>query len=184
MERIKQAIENAKNTEPDETSNPAQADSGGKHRKMPRCVISHQDLKNTIKEVIAIVLIFAASVLWLRLDYMNRLELGASEYIHDGIEQARAEAKKRSLDKEKFEQLILANFNHCQSTAEKTWENYDHLMQKIADKSIIYHLHLMQKLERRNVSEFVVPKSVTDEATKMLEIAKAECQQVYDAQKR
>jgi len=183
MERIKQAIENAKNTESDETSNPDLAESGEKHTRTPHCVLSHQGLRNTIKEIIAIVLIFAASVLWLRLDYMNRLELGASEYIHDGIKQARAEVKKRSLDKEKFEQVILANFNRCQSTAEKTWENYDRLMQKIADKSIIYHLNLMQKLERRNVSEFVVPKSVTDEATKMLEIAKAECQQIYDTQK-
>ena len=113
---------------------------------------------------------------------MNQLELGASEHIHDGIEQARAEAKKGLLEKERFEKLILANLSNCQSAAEDAHITYESLMQKAVDKANKYHVNLMQKTELNKSGEFIIPKAMADEAKKMLLTAKGECQQIYDEQ--
>jgi hypothetical protein len=182
MERIKQAIENAKKPDSGEANQLVQKSPDIQRKKHRRSAKPPSDLRNTIKKVIAAVLIFAASLLWLRLDFMNQLELGASEHIHDGIEQARAEAKKRLLEKERFEKLILANLVNCQSAAESAKDSYESLMQKAVEKANIYHINFMQKAELSKHGEFIIPKAVTDEARKMLLTARAECQQIYDEQ--
>jgi hypothetical protein len=182
MERIKQAIENAKKPDSGDVSQPVQEPPDIQRKKHRRSAKPPSDLRSTIKKVIAAVLIFAASMLWLRLDFMNQLELGASEHIHDGIEQARSEAKKRLLEKERFEKLILANLVNCQSAAENAKDSYESLMQKAVEKANIYHAKLMQKAELSKPVEFLIPKAITEEARKMLMTAKAECQQIYDEQ--
>jgi hypothetical protein len=182
MERIKEAIENAKKPDSGGAIPLEQKHQDSKHKKHRTPAQKHPDLWNTIKKIIAVVLIFAASILWLRLDFMNQLELGASEHIHDGIEQARAEAKKRLLEKERFEKLILANLGNCQAAAEDAHISYESLMQKAVDKANKYHVNLMQKTELSKPGEFIIPKAVTGEAAKMLLAARVECQQIYDMQ--
>ena len=182
MERIKQAIENAKKPDSGGVIQLEQKHQDRKHKKHRTPAQKHPDLWNTIKKIVAVVLIFAASILWLRLDFMNQLELGASEYIHDGIEQARAEARKRLLEKERFEKLILANLGNCQAAAEDANDSYESLMQKAVSNANKYHESLVQNSELRKSVEFIIPKAVTDEAKKMLLTAKAECQKIYDMQ--
>jgi hypothetical protein len=132
-------------------------------------------LRNTIKLVIAVLLIFFAGWLWLRLDFMNQLELIASEYINDGVKQARAEAKKRLADEENFKRLILNNLIHCQAAAENNKESYVKLVQDSVRVS-------NEKAVKDRDLTFVIPKSTENKAEMMLEAAKAECQQIYNTQ--
>lgn len=175
MERIKKAIENAKNPELNGHSNLEQVDQTGKNKKTPRSPRTHQDLRNTIKLIIAVVLIVLAGWLWLRLDFMNQLELIASEYINDGIKLARSEAKKRVADEEKFKQLMANNLAHCQAAAESYKESYVKLVQ---DSVRIQN----EKGGHDKKGVFVIPPAVERKADSMLEAAKVECKQIYDAQ--
>lgn len=175
MERIKQAIENAKNTDSNGSREFDHGDQAVRHKKKSSTPRTHQDLRNTIKLVIAVLLIFFAGWLWLRLDFMNQLELIASEYINDGVKQARAEAKKRLADEENFKQLILNNLIHCQTAAENNKENYIKLVQDSVRVS-------NEKVAKDRDLTFIIPKATESKAEIMLEAAKAECQQIYNTQ--
>lgn len=170
MERIKRAIESAKNPESDGQDNHHSESHGTRKR---RSAPPPSKVRERLKITLAFVLILFAGWLWLRLDFMNQLELIASEYINDGVKQARAEARRRLEDDAKFKQLILGNLAHCQEAAEKNKENYVKLMQDAVRSKNDIGAH-------GNSEKFVISRSATDKAAKMLETAKAECQQIYD----
>ncbi len=117
------------------------------------------------KKIIAIVLIFLASGAWFYLDCMNKQEQGASAQIHQGIEQARAEGKKRMLADAKFGYHTLLNFTACQSAAESAQKEY---------------LDLVYDAVPNKQGKFIMPHTVTDKSAKILSSAKAECQKTYD----
>lgn len=173
MERIKLAIENAKKPEA------AQAGISGMssaERKLPKPGKSHQGVRwDIVKNISGVVLIVFAGWLWMRLDFMNRLELIASEYINDGVRQARAEAKKRLEDEAKFRELIGANLAHCQEAAQRDNERY----MKLAQKEVRVK---NTKAVQDNQVKFHIPKAALREAENMLETAKAECRQIYETQ--
>jgi hypothetical protein len=118
------------------------------------------------KKVIAIVLVFLASGTWFYLDCMNKQEQGASAQIHQGIEQARAEAKKRMLADAKFGYHTLLNFTVCQTAAESAQKEY---------------LNLVYDAVPNKQGKFIMPHTVTEKSIKILTAAKAECQKTYDA---
>jgi hypothetical protein len=173
MERIKQAIENAKKPG---ASRSGRSDISQVHSQYTKgSHKGHWYSMDTIKTVIAFVLILFSGWLWMRLDFMNRIELIASEYIHDGVEQARAEIKRRIQDDESFKKLILANLAHCQEAAENDKDSYLKLVQD--------SVRLKNETTKHTAHEkFIVSKAVADKAEKMLASAKAECQQIYDNQ--
>lgn len=117
------------------------------------------------KKVIAITLIFLASGTWFYLDCMNKQEQGASIQIHQGIEQARAEAKKRMLADAKFGYQTLLNLTMCQTSAESAQKDY---------------INLVYEAVPSKQGKFTMPQAVTDKATRILAAAKAECQKTYD----
>ena len=174
MERIKQAIENAQSLE----SNGADgldkhSESHGTRKR--RSTQPPNKARETLKITLAFVLILFAGWLWLRLDFMNQLELIASEYINDGVKQARVEARRRLEDDAKFKQLILGNLAHCQETAETNKESYVNLMQdEVRSKN--------DKGKPGNPEKFVISTSAAVKAAKMLATTKAKCQQIYDRQ--
>ena len=120
-----------------------------------------------IKAIIAVTLVFSSAGAWLYLDCLNKQEQGASEKIHIGIEQARAEAKKRLLTKAQLELQIKSALSSCQATAEKAKTDYQSLIQEILP---------------RKRGQIVVPQLVTDGVAKIHASAQAECQQAYDNQ--
>ena len=121
---------------------------------------------NMFKKVIAIVLIFLASGTWFYLDCMNKQEQDASAQIHQGIEQARAEAKKRMLADAKFGYHTLLNFTACQSAAESAQKEY---------------LDLVYDAVPNKQGKFIMPHTVIEQSIKILTTAKAECQKTYNA---
>lgn len=175
MERIKRAIENAKSSESNEYDGLDKHHSESHGTRKRRSTQPPSKVRETLKITLAFVLILFAGWLWLRLDFMNKLELIASEYINDGVKQARVEARRRLEDDAKFKQLILGNLAHCQEAAEKNKESYAKLMQDV----------VRSKNDKRmpgNPEKFVISTSAAVKAAKMLETAKAECQQIYDTQ--
>jgi len=175
MERIKQAIENAKKPDLSGDSKPGKINQNGQHERTQRAPKTQSGLRNTYKMIISVVLIFMAGWLWLRLDFMNQLELLASGYIHDGITQARAEAKKRLADEEQYKQLIFDNLTHCQAAAENNRESYVKLVRdavRIKNEKAVQDKQVI----------FILPKAAENKADMMLEAAKAECQKIYDGQ--
>lgn len=170
MERIKRAIESAKN--PDSSGlDHHHVESHGTRKR--RSTPPPNKVRETLKITLAFVLILFAGWLWLRLDFMNQLELIASEYINDGVKQARAEARRRLEDDAKFKQLILGNLAHCQEAAEKNREDYLKLMRDtVRSKN--------SSGANSHTEKFVISTSAAAKAAKMLETAKAECQQIYD----
>lgn len=175
MERIKKAIENAKSTVPCAEGGHDLSHSGSQKIRKRRTTKDPAQLKDTIKTVIAFVMILFAGWLWLRLDFMNELELIASEYINAGVKQARAEAQKRLADEEKFRQLIFDNLTHCQAAAEN---NKNGLVKLVKDSVRVPS----EKTVKDKNQEFIILSAAEKKAVTMLAIAKAECQQVYDAQ--
>ena len=119
------------------------------------------------KTVIAIALIFITGSAWLYLDCLNRQEQGANEKIHMGIEQARAEAKKRMSSKTSFEHQIQSNLTNCHAAAEKAKADY---------------VTLMQEVMPRKRGQIVIPRTISDGVEAILTSSKAECQQIYDKQ--
>lgn len=174
MERIKQAIENAKKPGSANVAEAGVSSVGSINRSGAEK--AHGRIRwDIVKYVIAVTMIIFAGWLWMRLDFMNRLELIASEYIHDGVKQARAEARKRQEDEAKFRQLISANLAHCREAAEKDKENYMALAQK--------QVRIKNRKQADDIQvKFYIPKAAMAEAERMLEGAKAECQQVYETQ--
>lgn len=177
MERIKLAIENAKNPDSGGNGKLEEINQGSRQQRTPRSDNAHFDLKNTVKIILAAVLIFFAGWLWLRLDFMNQLELLASEYIHEGVKQAQAEAKKRVADEERFKQFILDNLTHCQAAAENNKESYIKLV-----KDAVRNKNLTAVQGKNDI--FYIPKATKNKADMMLLDARAECQQIYDVQLR
>lgn len=171
MERIKQAIENAKKPGAVTSSRSGAASVHSRYSKAEHA--HHGARRDIIKNISAAILIIFAGWLWMRLDFMNRLELIASEYIHDGVKQARAEARKRLEDEAKFRQLIETNLAHCQEAAERDKENYMSLAQK--DVSI-----KNKKSAEGEQVKFYISKAALSEAESMLVAAIAECRQVYE----
>jgi hypothetical protein len=126
-----------------------------------------------LKKLIALVLVLLAGGSWLLLDYLNRQEQGSAEQMRQGLVQARAEAQRRNdedlknkaLAKAGFEKQILANLASCQAVAEKAQEDY---------------MSLIQQVVPRKRGQSVIPKTVADEAEKILLNAKTECQKIYE----
>lgn len=174
MERIKQAIENAKNPGASHTGNVLHVHS--QYLKASHTAHTRHGIRwDVVKNVSAFVIILFAGWLWMRLDFMNQLELVASEYINDGVKQVRAEVKKRQEAEAKFRQLILANLTHCQEAAESDKEKY----MKLAQDAVRVK---NAKAGLKNHEQFFIPKAAVTEAERMLEAAKNECQQIYDTQ--
>jgi hypothetical protein len=174
MERIKQAIENAKNPGASHAGNSLHVDS--QYVKASHTAHAPRRIRwNNVKNVSAFVMLLFAGWLWMHLNFLNRIELMASEYINDGVKQARAEVKKRQEDEAKFRQLILANLEHCQEAAESDKDNYMKLAQdagRVKNDNAGFKKH----------EQFYIPKAAVIEATRLLEAAKNECQQIYDTQ--
>ena len=173
MERIKRAIESAKSSETNGTDGPDKHHSESNGTRKRRSTPTPNKVRQTLKITLAFVLILFAGWLWLRLDFMNQLELIASEYINDGVKQARAEARRRLEDDANFKRLILGNLTHCQEAAAKNRENYLKLMRDTVRSRNDNGAH-------GNAEKFVISTSAAAKAAKMLETAKAECQQIYD----
>jgi hypothetical protein len=119
-----------------------------------------------IKVVIAVVLIFAAGGAWLYMDCLNQHEQGVTEQMHQGVDQARAEAKRRAEAKAIMEYQIQATLTSCQAAAGKAKSDYMLLIQKAVPPT------------KRGPA--VIPQAVVDEAEMLLTTAKAECQQAHD----
>ena len=173
MERIKQAIESAKNTESNgaEELDKHHSESHGTRKR--HSTPPPNKVRERLKITLAFVLILFSGWLWLRLDFMNQLELIASEYINDGVKQARAEARRRLVDDAKFKQLTLGNLAHCQEAAEKNRENYLKLMRDAVRSK--------NASGAKGTSEkFVISTSAAAKAEKMLKSAKAKCQRNYE----
>lgn len=119
-----------------------------------------------VKIVIGIVLIFLAGGSWLYLDCLNKKEQVVAEQMHDEVDQARAEAKKRAEVKTNFEYQINANLTSCKASAEKAKTDYMAIIQKAAP------------VKR---GQPVISQAVLDEVEGVLAAANAECQQAYDA---
>lgn len=119
------------------------------------------------KTVIAIALICISGGAWLYLDCLNRQEQGANEKIHMGIEQARAEAKKRLSTKAGFELLLRTNLSNCQAAAEKAKSDY---------------VNLMQEIMPRKRGQIVIPPTISVGIEATLASGQAECQQIYEKQ--
>ena len=111
-------------------------------------------------------LIIIGSGVWFYLDLLNKHELGSAEQIHQSVEGARAEAKKRVAVKENFENLIFIYLNDCQVAAEEAKNNYMDLVEKAVppDKK----------------GKIVVPQAIEAEAEKIHAAAKRVCQHIYD----
>lgn len=176
MERIKQAIENAKNPVENRADRPAVSNDHNKFTKPSNAYQEKNHARwNIVKYLSAALLIFFGGWLWLRLDFMNQLELVASEYINEGVKQARAEIKRRLTYDDKFKKLIQANLSHCQAVAERDRDSYIKLVQKeVRVKN--------KKATPDNQEQFFIPNSALAEANRMLESTKAECKMIYETQ--
>jgi hypothetical protein len=176
MERIKQAIENAKKPGPVRAGRPDASHVHSHYTRSSNESFIHSRVRwDVVKYVTAAVLIFLAGWLWLRLDFMNQLELIASEYINDGVKQARAEVKRRFDEEARFKQLIQTNLAHCQEAAEKNKDSYMKLAQETVRAK-------NEKLPPAKHEKFILPHESINEANRMMETAKAECQNIYDTQ--
>jgi hypothetical protein len=119
-----------------------------------------------VKKIVAVVLILAASGLWVYLDYQNKQEQLAAAEMRKAMDLMRAQAQARAAAKAKFEGQILADMTTCKATAEKAKEDF---------------LTAHQQPVRRKPGQFTIPQAATDEAAKTLETANAACQTAYEA---
>lgn len=118
------------------------------------------------KKIAGIFLILIATGVWLYLDLLNKQELGSAEQIHQSVESARAEAKKRAEMKESFENLTLIYLNHCQVAAEDANNNYMELAELAVSPG-------------KNGKK-IVPEMLEVEAGKIKVAAMAVCQKIYN----
>ena len=180
MERIKKAIENAKKIGPDGAVEVETSDQENKESKQSS---SLQQTWTTVKWVVAAVTISLAGSAWFHLDYMNKRELQESAQLCNGIEEARAEGKRRALIEAKFASLITANLKYCKASAEKTRNDYVKFVQ---DSVLIENEAALSRYNEKSAlikpAKFYIPKATISETTEMLEAAQAECQQIYDMQ--
>lgn len=84
--------------------------------------------QETIKKIIAVVLVVVAGGGWLYLDYLNKKQLQEAEELRRSMEQARTQALARAKAiaeaKEKFEVQILADLTNCKAAADKAKEDF------------------------------------------------------------
>ncbi len=179
MERIKQAIEDANHPRTEHL-----------RRKGNERVISHPSASsqsfqisipwNTVKYVTAAIFIFIAGWMWLRLDFMNEIELITSQFINDSIKTSRAEMKRRSQDEEKYRQMLQASLTHCLEVAEQDKEKY---IKVVAEQVKLKNAKLDQEKARKekngNHEKFIIPDSALAQADSLMQTAKADCQQIY-----
>ena len=119
-----------------------------------------------IKKLLAVVVILLASGAWLYLDCLSKHEQGSALQTRHEIEKARSEAQRRALSKVSFESKILTDLNICKAAADKGKNDY---------------MSLIPKAAHGKRGPYVIPRAIEAEATKMLEEAKMECQQLYEA---
>ena len=118
-----------------------------------------------IKKTIAIVLVFISSGAWFYLDCLTRQEKGEAVQLHQGIVQARAEAKKRTEIKTAFGKEIQANLDNCNAVADKAGSDY---------------MSLIEQAVPRKRGLAAIPPAISAEADKFLASAKASCKEAYD----
>lgn len=118
------------------------------------------------KKIAGIFLILISTGVWLYLDLLNKQELGNAEQIHQSVESARAEAKKRAEMKENFENLTLIYLNHCQVAAEDANNSYMELAELAVSPG-------------KNGKK-IVPQMLEEEAEKIKVAAMAVCQKIYN----
>ena len=176
MERIKQAIEDAKKLGPTGASVLEFINPASKPKETTRSVsLPAWMTKDLLKKVSAIALIFLSTIAWMRLDFLNQLELDASLHIHDGIKQASVEAKRRAIEKDRLQQILVDNLAHCRSTAQKAKNDYVNLVKEAmrAEKS---------KSVPGGRGKILMPRKVAIVVEKILLTATEECQQTYTKQ--
>jgi len=117
------------------------------------------------KQVIFLAMILLAAGAWLYLDCLNKREQGGAELMHQGVLQARAEAKKRADIKTNFDTQLATALNNCNAAADKAKTDY---------------MTLVVQAAPQKRGQAIIPQSVINESEKILLAAKAECQQIYD----
>jgi len=121
------------------------------------------------RTIIAVVFILLAGGSWFYLDTLNKEEKVGAEEIRKAVDKAQARAvaeeKQKAEAKAQFESEINIDLSNCKAAAEKANNDY-----------IILH----QKPVRHHSGQFTITQVDEDEAAKMLESAKAECQQTYE----
>jgi hypothetical protein len=119
-----------------------------------------------VKKMLAIVVVCLAGGAWLYLDCWSKHEQGSAKQTRIEIEKARAEAQRRALGKVSFESQLLTDLNICKAAADKGKKDF---------------MDLIPKAVTNRRGPYVIPQAVEAEAVKLLEAAKMECQQLYDA---
>lgn len=119
-----------------------------------------------VKTVLAILVACIAGGAWLYLDCLNRQMQGNAKQTRIEVDKARTEAQRRALGKVNFESQLLIDLNICKAAADKGKNDFMDLIPKVATN-------------RRG--SYVITQAVEAEAVQILEAAKSECQQLYDA---
>ena len=122
-----------------------------------------------IKKTIAIVLVFITSGAWLYLDCLNKQEKGEAAQMHQGIVQARAEAKKRTEIKIVFGKEIQSDLDNCNAAAEKANKDY---------------MSLIEQAVPRKRGQAIIPPDISGAADQYFAAATAVCKEAYDSRSK
>lgn len=176
MKSSSQAIDRMINVTHNEVGILEFPDSGVPYRKKNSSLPDINQLrKHYTRLTVSFFIMFVIAIVWVRLDYMNQLELQDSEQIHDSIKQARAEGQKRIWIDSKFENLIKSNLNHCLAAAVAAKSNYLNLYQDALRNMV--DSDVTAKLPKARI-----PRSVESDATWLSGLAQADCQKTYETQ--
>ena len=180
MERIKRAIEQAQKLK---ENNSDLIESAHTHTHSSHVALGQHNFRlYIIKIIVAAMLITFAGWLWMHFDFRNKLELMASEYISDGLRQARDEAKRRLESEARFKQLVSDNYERCQAAAERERDSAVNLvMDAIRKNNSNTTSGEMNKLSKEKAVH-TIPKAVLIEANELMETSKFECQQIFEMQ--
>lgn len=118
------------------------------------------------KNLVSITLILLSCGILLYLDCLNRQEKRNLVQIRQGIDQVRAEARKRETVKTVFATQQLVSLNHCL---------------KAADTAKSKYTNIMLKMPPHKRDQLVIFQKVMKESEKIYPAAKAVCQQGYEA---
>jgi len=119
-----------------------------------------------MKKMLAIVIACLAGGAWLYMDCLSKHEQGSAKQARVEIEKARTEAQRRAQGKANFESQLLTDLNICKAAADKGKKDF---------------MDLFPRAVSNRRGPYVIPQAVEAEAVKILEAAKMECQQLYDA---
>jgi hypothetical protein len=181
MERIKQAIEEANTPRTDKLRKRSVEAVHARHYSTDR-KIQFSVSWNAVKYLTGAVLIFLAGWLWLRLDFMNQIEQITSQFINDSIRTARADIRRRSEDEEKYRQALQVNLAHCLEVAVKDRDKY---IGVVAEQVRVKNENAKASSHEKSGHEkFIIPATAMTDANRIMETAKAECQQIYESQQR